>query len=145
VAIYWNNHHHLLQATPAVNGKILWANMHLLFWLSLFPFATAWLGENHFGRAPAAVYGVVLLMAAIAYMVLQRAILKVPGAKEVLGKAIGRDLKGKISPVLYAAGIGLSYVWPLAACAIYAGVGLVWLVPDARIERALGSGRGGRE
>jgi len=140
LGIYWNNHHHLFQATSAVNGKILWANLHLLFWLSLLPFATDWLGEHPWAQAPAALYGFVLLMAAIAYMVLQRAILKMPRGNEVLAKALGRDFKGKISPVCYALGIGLSFVHPALGWGIYAGVGLMWLVPDARIERALGEG-----
>jgi uncharacterized membrane protein len=142
LGIYWNNHHHLFQATSAVNGKILWANLHLLFWLSLFPFATDWLGEHPFAQAPAALYGLVLLMAAIAFLVLQRAILKVPRGNEVLAKAIGRDIKGKISPVCYGLGIGLSFVHPAIGWGIYAAVGLMWLVPDPRIERAM-AGKGG--
>ena len=135
VGIYWNNHHHMFQVTQRVNGAILWANLHLLFWLSLIPLATSWLGESHFAQAPAAVYGGVLLMAAVAYWVLQRAILRAPGGNAVLAAAIGRDWKGKLSPALYAAAIGLSFLSAWLACGVYLGVALMWLVPDRRIER----------
>jgi uncharacterized membrane protein len=135
VAIYWNNHHHLLATLRRVNGSILWANMHLLFWLSLIPFATAWLGENHFTALPSAVYGAALLMPAIAYYVLQTAILRAQGPESRLARALGADFKGKSSPFLYAAAIALSFVSPWAALAIYVGVALMWLVPDSRIEK----------
>ena len=137
LGIYWNNHHHMLQATRRVSGGILWANLHLLFWLSLVPFVTEWLGENHFERVPAACYGIVLLIAALAYYTLQTTIIRSQGGQSVVARAVGRDLKGKLSPVLYAAGIGLSFVnrWP--AVAIYAGVALMWLIPDRRLERTI--------
>jgi len=138
LAIYWNNHHHMLHATQRVTGTILWANLHLLFWLSLFPFVTGWIGENHFAPAPMALYGVVLLMAAIAYLVLQRAIIVSQGVDSLLAKAVRRDLKGKLSPVLYGAGILLAFLEPRIAAAIYVFVALIWLVPDRRIERVLG-------
>ena len=137
LAIYWNNHHHMLHATRRVNGGILWANMHLLFWLSLVPFVTGWMGENHFAPAPTALYGVVLLMAAIAYYVLQQMILRQEGPGSVLARALGSDLKGKASPWLYLLAIGLSFLNPAAGGAIYALVAVIWLVPDRRIERAL--------
>lgn len=137
VGIYWNNHHHMFQVTHHVNGAILWANMHLLFWLSLIPFVTGWMGENHFAPAPTALYGVVLLMAAVAYFILQKTILAEHGRDSVLGKAVGRDIKGKLSPVLYAAAIGLAFVWQPLALVIYAGVALMWLAPDRRIEKNL--------
>jgi uncharacterized membrane protein len=137
VAIYWNNHHHLLQAVKQVNGPILWANTHLLFWISLFPFATAWMGENHFATLPVAMYGVVLLCAALAYTVLVRTLLKHHEKDSVLAKAIGSDFKGNISLALYVAGIGLSFVaWWLGAL-VYAAVACIWLVPDTRIEKTL--------
>ena len=135
VAIYWNNHHHLLYTVSRVNGAILWANMHLLFWLSLIPVATAWLGENHFSARPTAVYGVALLMPAIAYYILQRTILRAQGDGSVLLKAIGRDFKGKASPVLYATAVGLSFIAPILSNIIYVLVALMWLVPDSRIEK----------
>src|SRR3954452_13579835 len=138
VGIYWNNHHHMMHATTNVTGAILWANLHLLFWLSLFPFATGWMGENHFSPLPTALYGLVLLMAAIAYYMLQQAIIRAQGADSILKKAIGRDWKGKISFLLYLAAIALSFVAPWAAQAIYVGVALMWLVPDRRIERVVG-------
>jgi uncharacterized membrane protein len=137
VGIYWNNHHHLLHSVHHVTGGILWANLHLLFWLSLFPFTTGWMGENHLAATPTAVYGFVLFMAAIAYYVLQRTIMARQGAGSVLAAAVGRDLKGKLSPVSYLAAIGLSFVSVWIANAIYLGVALLWLVPDRRIERAL--------
>ena len=137
VGIYWNNHHHMLYASRRVTGPVLWANLHLLFWLSLFPFATGWMGENHFAPAPSSFYGLVLLMAAIAYWTLQQVIIASEGSGSVLKKAVGRDWKGKLSPVLYVAGIGASLWSAWAAQAIYVFVALLWLVPDRRIEHAL--------
>lgn len=137
LGIYWNNHHHMLQATTRVTGLILWANLHLLFWLSLIPFATAWLGQNHFARTPAAGYGIVLLTAALAYFGLQRAIIRDQGRGSVVATAVGRDIKGKLSPLLYATGIGLSFVNRWLAVAVYAGVALMWLIPDRRLERTI--------
>ncbi len=135
IGIYWNNHHHMLHAAQRVSGGVLWANLHLLFWLSLIPFTTGWMGENHFAPVPTALYGVVLLMAAIAYMILQRAILAVEGPDSFLRVALRNDLKGMISPVLYLAAIPLALVQPAIAGAIYVAVALAWLVPDRRIER----------
>jgi uncharacterized membrane protein len=137
IGIYWNNHHHLLFTCERVNGVILWANLHLLFWLSLVPFATGWLGENHFAPLPTALYGVALLMPAIAYFLLQKAIIAQQGRDGPLQHALGGDIKGKISPVLYVSAIALSFVVPWAAHAIYVFVALWWLVPDRRIERTL--------
>ena len=137
VAIYWNNHHHLLHAARQVNGSILWANMHLLFWLSLIPFATGWMGENHFSQLPVALYGVALLMPGIAYFVLQLTIIRAQGPGSVLARALGADVKGKASILLYAAGVGLAFVHPWIACAVYVLVALMWLVPDRRIERVV--------
>ena len=137
VGIYWNNHHHMLHAAERVNGAVLWANMHLLFWLSLIPFATGWMGENHFAPLPTALYGVALLMPAIAYTILQTAIVALHGRDGTLARALGRDFKGKMSVVLYLAAIALSFVAPWAAQAIYVGVALMWLVPDRRIERVV--------
>ncbi|HEX5313773.1 MAG TPA: TMEM175 family protein [Gammaproteobacteria bacterium] len=134
VGIYWNNHHHMLRATRRVNGRILWANLHLLFWLSLFPFVTAWAGENRFATVPSALYGVVLLMAAIAYVILQRSIIAHNGRDSLLAQATGKDLKGKASMFLYVAGIGLSFANNWAGNALYVLVAIVWLVPDRRIE-----------
>ena len=134
VGIYWNNHHHMLHATRKVSGGVLWANLHLLFWLSLFPFATAWMGENHFTPLPTAMYGVVLLMAGIAYVVLQQRIIAVEGRDSLLAIATGTDFKGKVSVLGYVAGIGLSFVQPWLACTLYVLVALLWLVPDRRIE-----------
>ena len=138
LGIYWNNHHHRLVLTEHVNGDILWANLHLLFWLSLVPFTTGWMGENDFAQAPTAVYGVNLLLAAIAYFVLQTAIITDEGPDSRLRAALGRDLKGKISPVLYVAGILLSFVEPLLGLAVYVVVALMWLVPDRRIASVMG-------
>jgi uncharacterized membrane protein len=138
LAIYWNNHHHLLHTVSRVDGLILWANSHLLFWLSLVPAATAWLGQNLPAPVPVAVYGVVVFMPAIAYYLLQKAILHRHGRHSVLAEALGRDLKGKISPVLYAAAIGLAFVYPWLSIAIYVLVTLMWLVPDRRIENTVG-------
>jgi len=137
LGIYWNNHHHMLHATQRVGGAILWANLHLLFWLSLIPFVTAWMGENHFAPAPTALYGVVLLMAAIAYWILQRAIMARQGRESLLAVAVGSDLKGKLSPVLYAIAIPAAFVQQWIAGGLYVLVALMWLVPDRRIERAL--------
>jgi uncharacterized membrane protein len=139
IAIYWNNHHHLLHTAKIVNGSVLWANIYLLFWLSLLPFATAWMGENHFMSNPTFVYGVVLLMAAIAYFNLQAAIIASDGPNSVLRKAIGSDWKGKASMVLYAFGIAASFWVPRLSQAIYVLVALMWLVPDKRIERVMAS------
>lgn len=137
IGIYWNNHHHLLHTIEKVSGGILWANLNLLFWLSLFPFATAWIGENSVASTPTAVYGCVLLMAAIAYYILQRAIIAKHGRDSLLAAAIGADWKGKLSPALYLLGIGLSFVHPWIGSALYVLVALLWLVPDRRIERVL--------
>ena len=136
LGIYWNNHHHMLHATDRINGGILWANLHLLFWLSLVPFTTAWMGENHFASWPTAVYGIVMLCAAIAYYILQTTIIRAQGAGSKLARAIGADRKGKLSPLLYAAAVPLAFVNESLADAIYIGVALIWLVPDSRIERA---------
>ena len=137
VGIYWNNHHHMLHATTRVTGSILWANLHLLFWLSLFPFATGWMGQNHFALPPSALYGFVLLMAGIAYFILQQAIVVSEGPTSVLRRAIGSDWKGKVSPLLYVAGIVSSLFSSWMAQAIYVFVALLWLIPDRRIEHAL--------
>lgn len=137
LAIYWNNHHHLLHTVSRVDGLILWANAHLLFWLSLVPAATAWWGDNLSAPVPVAVYGFVLLMPAIAYYLLQKAILHRHGRNSVLAEALGRDLKGKLSPVLYAAAIGLAFIYPWASVAIYVLVAVIWLVPDRRIENKI--------
>ena len=137
VGIYWNNHHHMLHATHRVSGGVLWANLHLLFWLSLFPFITGWMGENHFAPLPTAAYGLVLMMAGIAYLILARAIIAAEGRDSLLAKAIGTDRKGKASIVLYAAAIPLAFASQWIAQGIYVAVALMWLVPDRRIERAL--------
>src|SRR5438445_110599 len=135
VGIYWNNHHHLFHSTRHVTGGILWANLHLLFWLSLFPFTTGWMGQNHLAPTPTAVYGFVLLMAAIAWYILQRAIIVQQGADSLLAAAIGGDWKGKLSPVLYFSAIPLAFVNPWIANGLYVFVALLWLIPDRRIER----------
>ena len=137
LGIYWNNHHHMLHAVKRVSGGVLWANLHLLFWLSLFPFVTGWMGENHFARAPMALYGGVLLMAAIAYWILTATIINEEGRDSLLARAVGRDLKGKLSIVAYAVAIALAFVNHWLAAAIYILVALMWLVPDRRIERVL--------
>jgi uncharacterized membrane protein len=137
LGIYWNNHHHMLHTVRHVTGGILWANLHLLFWLSLVPFVTGWMGENHFAPGPLALYGVVLLMAAIAYYILQTLILKKHGKDSVLAKAIGNDIKGKISPVLYVLAIVSSFFSSWVAGGIYVLVALIWLIPDRRIELTL--------
>jgi uncharacterized membrane protein len=136
IGIYWNNHHHMLHTAQRVNGGIMWANLHLLFWLSLIPFATGWMGENHFASVPTALYGVILFMAAIAYWILQRAIMKEHG-NDLLARAVGVDLKGKLSPVLYATAILFAFFFPWISQLIYVAVALVWLVPDRRIEQVL--------
>lgn len=137
LGIYWNNHHHMLHITQHVSGGILWANLHLLFWLSLIPFVTGWMGENHFAPAPIALYGVVLLMAAIAYWLLQRTIIAQQGRDSLLAVVVGNDFKGKISPVLYAIAIPSAFFQAWIAGALYVLVALLWLVPDRRIERAV--------
>ena len=137
VGIYWNNHHHMLHACTRVTGAILWANLHLLFWLSLFPFVTGWMGENHFAAAPSALYGGVLLAAAIAYWILQQTIISAEGAQSQLRAAVGRDWKGRLSPLAYVLGILSTFFWSWVAQALYVLVALWWLVPDRRIERSL--------
>ena len=138
LGIYWNNHHHLLKAARRVNGGILWANLHLLLWLSLFPFATGWMGENHFSPLPSALYGAVLLLAAIAYYILQTLIVaEAGGAQSRLAAAIGKDWKGKLSPLLYLLGVVTSFFAPKLAGAIYVLVALMWLIPDRRLERVI--------
>jgi uncharacterized membrane protein len=137
VGIYWNNHHHMLHATERVNGAVLWANLHLLFWLSLTPFVTGWMGENHFAPLPTAVYGVVLLCSAIAYTILQNTIIRLEGPRSKLAEAVKRDVKGKLSLALYVAAIPLAFVNEWIADAIYVTVVLIWLVPDRRIESKL--------
>jgi uncharacterized membrane protein len=135
LGIYWNNHHHMLMLSERVGGLVLWANLHLLFWLSLVPFATGWMGENHFAKVPASAYGIVLLGAAIAYYVLQNSIIRVQGRDSALAHAIGRDLKGKASPMLYIAGIASAFVNRWIAIGLYVLVALMWLIPDRRLER----------
>jgi uncharacterized membrane protein len=137
VGIYWNNHHHMLHTCEAVTGPILWANLLLLFWLSLFPVTTAWIGEHHDAAAPAALYGVVLLMAALAYVLLQRLIIRAQGPESLLKKAVRGDWKGKVSPVFYLAGIVAAFWAPRLAQALYLLVALLWLIPDRRIENVL--------
>ena len=137
LAIYWNNHHHMLHTCRKVTGSILWANLHLLFWLSLVPFATGWMGENHFASAPSAIYGAVLLMAAIAYRILQQLIIASQGRDSLLKKAVGGDWKGKLSPVLYAVAVALAFLCQWISIGLYVLVALIWLVPDRRIERVL--------
>jgi uncharacterized membrane protein len=142
VGIYWNNHHHMLHATKQVNGAILWANLNLLFWLSMFPIVTEWAGENHTASVPTALYGMILLLAAVAYWLLQRQIIAAQGAQSLLRRAVGHDLKGKISPLLYALGIVLAFWATWLAQALFALVALMWLIPDRRIENALVNARG---
>jgi uncharacterized membrane protein len=137
VGIYWNNHHHLLQASRHVNGRILWANLHLLFWLSLTPFVTSWMGATNFGAGPVAAYGVVLLLSGFAYYVLSRVLIAHHGKESALAVAVGRDLKGKLSLLIYVAAIPLSFAEPRLACSLYALVAVTWLIPDRRIETAL--------
>jgi uncharacterized membrane protein len=137
VGIYWNNHHHMLHMVQKVSGGILWANLHLLFWLSLLPFGTAWLGENHFAPAPTAVYGVLLLMAAVSYYTLQQVIIASQGPDSQLKRAVGRDKKGKLSPLFYFTAIAFSHWLTYVSLALYISVALLWLIPDRRIERAV--------
>ena len=137
LGIYWNNHHHMFQVSDHVSGGVLWANLHLLFWLSLVPFVTGWANENHFEPVPVAAYGVVLLMAAVAYTILVRLMLSVEGRDSVLADAIGKDRKGWVSLVCYVVAIPLALAWPIAAVALYVLVAIIWLIPDPRIERAL--------
>jgi len=145
LGIYWNNHHHLLHTTQRVSGAILWANLHLLFWLSLIPFVTGWMGENHFASAPTAFYGIVLLMAAIAYWILQQAIMAEQGRDSLLAVAIGNDLKGKLSPLLYAIAIPSAFFNQWIAGAVYVVVALMWLIPDRRIERVIAERENGSD
>jgi uncharacterized membrane protein len=140
LGIYWNNHHHMLQVTDRVNGLVLWANLHLLFWLSLVPFVTQWMGEHSFARTPSAAYGIVLLLAALSYFGLQRAIIRDQGRASVLARAVGRDAKGKLSPALYLAGIAASLVSGLLGLAVYTVVALMWLVPDRRVAHVVAQG-----
>lgn len=137
LGIYWSNHHHLLQAIKHVDGRVLWANLHLLFWLSLVPFATGWMGAQHFAPWPVALYGVVLVFAAIAYFLLTRALIALHGSDSALATALGDDFKGKISIVIYVAAIPLAFVRPEISCALYVLVAILWLVPDSRIEKTL--------
>jgi uncharacterized membrane protein len=137
LGIYWNNHHHMLHVTERVNGKILWANLHLLFWLSLVPFVTGWMGENHFAALPTALYGVVMLSAAIAYLILELAIVAHHGSQSRLASAVGKEVKGKVSLVLYAAAIPLAFVNQWISTVLYVAVALMWLIPDPRIESTL--------
>jgi uncharacterized membrane protein len=134
IGIYWNNHHHMLHAVRGISGGVLWANLNLLFWLSLIPFVTGWMGENHFQTVPVAAYGLVLFMCAIAYMVLEQRLIAHPDKNVALAQAIGADRKAKISVLLYLAGIGLSFIWSWLGFAVYIGVAIIWLVPDRRIE-----------
>src|SRR5215208_6336960 len=144
LGIYWNNHHHMLHVTRRVTGTVLWANLHLLFWLSLVPFVTAWMGENHFASTPTALYGVVLLMAGISYLILQRGILRVEGPQSALAAALGRDRKGKLSLLLYVLAIAAAFMHPGIADGLYLLAAIWWLIPDRRIERALTAGESGR-
>ncbi|HEX4046928.1 MAG TPA: TMEM175 family protein [Elusimicrobiota bacterium] len=137
VGIYWNNHHHMLHAAAKVNGLVLWANLHLLFWLSLVPFVTRWMGANHFASLPVALYGVVLLMAGVAYYILARALASLHGRDSILALALGRDFKTLVSIAIYAAAIAAAFRAPRLSCALYAAVALMWVVPDRRIERRL--------
>jgi uncharacterized membrane protein len=138
LGIYWNNHHHLFQVVRQVNGRVLWMNLHLLFWLSLIPFVTTWMGENNFAAWPVALYGVVLLLAACVYFLLVRSLLALHGEDSTLAVAVGNDFKGKISIVIYAAAIPLACIVPLVACALYVLVAVIWFIPDRRIERVIG-------
>ncbi len=134
LGIYWNNHHHMLQATGHINGKILWANLHLLFWLSLVPFVTGWMGENHFAPLPTAIYGIILFMSGVAYYILQTLIVREQGENSTIKKAIGSDFKGKISPLVYLVAIALAFVNQWISDALYVLIALMWLIPDRRIE-----------
>ena len=141
LGIYWNNHHHMLQLCHRVTGGILWANLHLLFWLSLVPFVTGWMGENHFAPVPTAAYGAVLLMAAVAYWILQRTIIRSQGPGSVLARAVGGDIKGNLSPLFYLLAIPAAFVRPWISGALYIAVGVMWLLPDQRIERVVARAR----
>ena len=143
LGIYWNNHHHMLHAADHITGAALWPNLHLLFWLSLFPFATSWMGENHFAPVPTATYGVVLLMAGVAWKILQAAIIRHDGPHSKLRAAVGHDRKGNLSLALYVVAIPLAFVQPLLAEALYVSVAMIWLIPDRRIERNLNAPHGG--
>ena len=140
IGIYWNNHHHLWQVVEQVNGAVLWANLHLLFWLSLVPFVTAWMGENHFAAAPVALYGCVLLGSGGAYYIMTRVLLASHGPASLLARALGRDIKGRVSLLLYALAIALAFAWPRLSGLLYATVAIIWLVPDSRIEKVLAPG-----
>ena len=144
LGIYWNNHHHMLHATRQISGNVLWANLHLLFWLSLVPFVTGWMGENEFAPVPTAIYGVVLLMAALAYWILLQTILRAEGPDSLLRTAVGSDWKGKLSPILYVIAIPAAFVHEAIAGALYVAVALIWLIPDRRIERLLSRDATGR-
>jgi uncharacterized membrane protein len=137
VGIYWNNHHHLFQIARSINGRVLWANMHLLFWLSLVPFATGWMGENHFADAPVALYGCVMFMAGLAYYFLARALVSLHGPDSEIAKAIGRDRKGKLSLVIYTLAVVVAFVWPIVASIAYWIVAAIWFIPDKRIEKTI--------
>jgi uncharacterized membrane protein len=137
VGIYWNNHHHMLQLATSVTGPILWANLHLLFWLSLIPFATAWIGENHFAAVPVSLYGGLLIMAAIAYTILMTLLVRHEGPDSALARAMGRDIKGKLSLAIYATGAAIAFVQPFASIALYVLVAMIWFIPDRRVERTL--------
>lgn len=141
IGIYWNNHHHMMHTVKHVTGRVLWANLHLLFWLSLVPFVTGWMGQNHFDAMPMALYGIILLMAAIAYYVLQIQIIKSQGPDSILARAIGKDLKGKISPVLYLVAVPSSWISVWIAGGLYVLVALIWLIPDRRIEHTINPGK----
>ena len=137
VGIYWNNHHHMMQLTSSVNGAVLWANLHLLFWLSLLPFTTGWMGENRFDRLPTLLYGINLMLCAIAFYILERALIGLHGRDGLLAKAVGADLKGKLSPLMYVAGIAATWFFPVeVGMAFFIGVALIWLIPDSRMEKA---------
>jgi uncharacterized membrane protein len=142
IGIYWNNHHHMLHVCTRVTGGILWANLHLLFWLSLIPFVTAWMGENRFAPVPTAAYGALLFLAAVAYGILQRVIIKTQGSESVLARAVGHDIKGKLSPLMYLLAIPAAFVHQAIAGALYVAVALVWLYPDQRIERIVAASEG---
>jgi uncharacterized membrane protein len=140
LGIYWNNHHHLIQAVQHVNGRVLWANLHLLFWLSLIPFVTNWMGENQFARTPVALYGLILMFAGVAYYILTRELIALHGRQSTIATALGRDFKGKISVVLFLAAIPLAYISAWISCAVYFSVAIIWLIPDRRIEKTLTTG-----
>jgi uncharacterized membrane protein len=141
LGIYWNNHHHLMHAVRNINGKVLWANVHLLFWLSLVPFVTGWMGENHFTKWPVILYGIVLLMAAVSYFILTRTLLSIHDKESTLTIALGKDWKGKLSLLIYALGIGLCFIHPLLGFALYVVVAIIWFIPDQRIEKKLNHGK----